>query len=192
MVNQISTLLQLSSDDIVLDLCCGNGLITRQVAEEVKQIVGMDFSAGLINTARTVNHAPNIEYVQANVMTLTASQLSLAEKCYIHESLMYFTPESLSELLQRLTMAGITRIVLAGIPDADKIWDFYNTPEKQAYYHQCEQAQRPHMGHWWLQHELAEVALKCGFQPRFSAEHPALQTAYFRFDCVLEKYPAAI
>ena len=40
--------LELKSDDRVLDLCCGNGMITYGMAQNCQSIVSVDFSEPLI------------------------------------------------------------------------------------------------------------------------------------------------
>ena len=51
-VQNIANVLRLSAKDSVVDLCCGNGLITGQLAPHVKRVIGVDFTPGLIETAK--------------------------------------------------------------------------------------------------------------------------------------------
>ena len=67
---QVSTLisdfaqkLELVSDDLVLDLCCGNGLITSIIASKCKDILGVDFSAPLIEIAQEYHQGVNASYI---------------------------------------------------------------------------------------------------------------------------------
>jgi len=62
-VKNIAKILRLSADDSVIDLCCGNGLITSRLAPLVKNIVGVDFSAGLIAEAEKHSNSQNIKYL---------------------------------------------------------------------------------------------------------------------------------
>ncbi|MEQ1743125.1 MAG: hypothetical protein ABL869_11600, partial [Candidatus Nitrotoga sp.] len=48
-VENTTNVLRLKAKDSVVDLCCGNGLITRQLAPLVEKVVGVDFTHGLID-----------------------------------------------------------------------------------------------------------------------------------------------
>lgn len=69
-VQNLANVLRLNDKDSVVDLCCGNGLITGQLAPHVKRVIGVDFTSGLIETAKTHNSLPNIEYVNSDVLRL--------------------------------------------------------------------------------------------------------------------------
>ena len=58
-VENITEVLRLTSSDSVIDLCCGNGLITRRLAPLVKEVVGVDFTLGLIDAAKRYNSFPS-------------------------------------------------------------------------------------------------------------------------------------
>ena len=47
-VSQICREVHLQEDSIVLDLYCGNGLITKELATQCKSVVGIDFSQPLL------------------------------------------------------------------------------------------------------------------------------------------------
>ncbi len=55
--------------DRVLDIGCGNGALTRDVARKVKSITGIDFSRDNINIANASYNASNIEYIAADATT---------------------------------------------------------------------------------------------------------------------------
>ncbi len=44
LLDPIRDALALSLDDVLLDLCCGNGYLTRRFAENVAKVVAIDFS----------------------------------------------------------------------------------------------------------------------------------------------------
>ena len=69
MVRQVVIALEPAPGDNLVDLCCGNGLVTHAVASFVKKIVAIDFAEHLINAARRFRSAPNIHYVVGDVET---------------------------------------------------------------------------------------------------------------------------
>jgi ubiquinone/menaquinone biosynthesis C-methylase UbiE len=60
-------LIEFSPQDRVLDVGCGTGLITAEIAKLVKQVVGIDFSKNMIENAVTV---PNTRYVIADAIKM--------------------------------------------------------------------------------------------------------------------------
>lgn len=185
MADNVVNLLGLSKVDNVLDLCCGNGLITQRIADRVEHVLGIDYSDALIAVAQASNQASNVNYIVGDATQLDSQQLFGIGKCYIHEALAHFTPETLKSILNSLRESGVKQVVLIGVPDRERIWDYYNTDEKKAYYWQCEQAQRPHMGRWWNKSELQVMADNMGCEVEFYGEPEALPTSYYRFICLM-------
>jgi hypothetical protein len=70
MTGAIAERLDLKSSDVLLDLCCGNGLITSRLAECCRRVVGIDFSEPLLDIARTRPHAGNVVYQLGSVTDL--------------------------------------------------------------------------------------------------------------------------
>jgi len=83
----------LKPTDRVLDVGCGNGHTTRQVAPHVREIVGMDFADEMINRARSVDLAPDckaaVQFVVHSVLDLDVGFMGsfdvvLSERCLIN------------------------------------------------------------------------------------------------------------
>lgn len=66
-VAEIVNLLELNKNDVVLDLCCGNGLLCFGLSEIVNHIIGVDFSETYINNAKTHNSEINIKYFMLDI-----------------------------------------------------------------------------------------------------------------------------
>ncbi|WP_395375614.1 23S rRNA (uracil(1939)-C(5))-methyltransferase RlmD [Marinicella sp. W31] len=65
MIGQALQLLDLSTDDVVLDLFCGLGNFTLPMASQVSKVVGVEGDAGLIERARhnaEINQLQNVEF----------------------------------------------------------------------------------------------------------------------------------
>src|SRR5437016_3366877 len=52
--------LELTSEDRLLELCCGNGLMTLPLAAFVREIRAVDFAQHLINNARRFRQVSNV------------------------------------------------------------------------------------------------------------------------------------
>ncbi len=67
--------LDLRAGHAMLDLCCGNGLLTARLAQRVATITGVDYSASLIDVARARNQPPNVTYLCHDVIGLAQETL---------------------------------------------------------------------------------------------------------------------
>ncbi|OIO55951.1 MAG: SAM-dependent methyltransferase [Alphaproteobacteria bacterium CG_4_10_14_0_2_um_filter_63_37] len=64
--------LALRGDERILDIGCGNGAITAQLAAQVPQgvVVGMDASPAMVALARASHTAPNLSFIQGDAQIL--------------------------------------------------------------------------------------------------------------------------
>lgn len=187
-VENIVNVLRLSTKDSVVDLCCGNGLITRQLAPLVKDVVGVDFTSGLIDAAKRYSGFHNIEYVNSDVLRLDPKYFLGSKKIVMYEALQHFSEEQLSSLLDELSNLGTGSLIFFGsIPNWEKLSAYYDTERKIEFYMQCENEGRPHIGRWWLMDEIERLVSTRGFKSTFLPQEPTLYTAYYRFGVLLEK-----
>lgn len=178
--------LQIDENDVLADLCCGNGLVTERLAKHCHQVIGIDYSNGLIDVARR-NAGTNVRYVHANALEMNWRQLPDVTKVVMNEALQHFSRQQLDQLLAGFSQlpAG-TRVYIGGIPDREKLRDYYDTDEKYAFYLQREREGRPHMGHWWLRQDILDAAAAQRLAVTIRPQKPEMITAYYRFDVLLE------
>lgn len=187
-VENAANVLQLNVKDSVVDLCCGNGLITRQLAPLVEKVVGVDFTQGLIDTAKRYNAFYNIEYVNSDVLSLDSEYFLGLKKIVMYEALQHFSEQQFGILLDELkNLAAGSLVFFGSIPNREKLSAYYDTEKKFAFYMQCENEGRPHIGRWWLMDEIERLVSTRCFKLTFLPQEPALYTAYYRFDVLLEK-----
>lgn len=187
-VNAIVTNLKLTKTDIIFDGCCGNGLITKKISNFVKKVYAMDFSDELIAVAKSINNAPNIEYMVGDVTKIDYEhEFPHVNKFNFYSCVQYLTPDDLDELLRRLSrLTGIT-VYMSNIPDINKIWDFYNTPEKREFFIRSVKEGRYHLGYWYDKTQIKSLSEKYGFRVNFLDIDKRINTAYYRFDVILYK-----
>ena len=61
-LERMETLLDLQPTDSLLDLCCGNGLFTKGLAEKCERVEGVDFSKPLLEVAERDHRRQNLTY----------------------------------------------------------------------------------------------------------------------------------
>lgn len=186
-VSSILKNLKLIRTDVVLDLCCGNGLITKKISEFVSHIYAVDFSEELIEVAKKINNSENISYSVSDASNVNFTEFPEVNKIYIQSCLQYLVPNEAELLLHNLSVLDNIKVYISNIPDTKKIWKYYNTDEKKAYYYRCEREGRPHLGTWWNKTDIERLAVKFGFQVEFIPINPGMNTSHYRFDLLLSK-----
>lgn len=187
-VENIANILQLTIKDSFVDLCCGNGIITKQLAPLVNDVVGIDFTAGLIDAAINYNSFQNIKYINSDVLLLNLKYFSGMKKVLMYEALQHFSQKQFAILLNKLSNLDDGSLVFfASIPNKEKLREYYNTDEKFSFYMQRENQGMPHIGQWWLMDEIETLAIASGFKVTLIPQESTLYTAYYRFNVLLEK-----
>lgn len=189
-VDGLRASLKLCASDYVLDLCCGNGLLTRRYAPFVKHVVAVDYTPGFIDCARQLNQCENIEYINADVLKLSSQSIRDASKVIMYEALQHFTIEEFGSLLGALRdVREGALFFVASIPDRTQLRTYYDTEDKYAFHVRREAEGRPHIGRWWRSEEIERLAATRGFTMTRLEQRPSLYTAHYRFDVLLEKVP---
>lgn len=188
LVADILAHLTISRDDKVLDLCCGNGVITHRSAAHCRSILGVDYSEPLIQVARASYGGDNISYSTGDVRDLSRSITSVTfDKIYMYEALQHLDPLGVRNMLQTLRQSASPNapLLLASVPDEERIWLYYNTPTRRDEYLRRKTEGNEAMGHWWTKAALASIAKESGYQAEFLGQNPILHTAHYRFDVLL-------
>jgi len=190
-VRSVIETLDVRPTDRVLDLCCGNGLIGGAVARCCERLSAVDYSEPLIRVARKYHAIANIEYVYGSVLRLEELPLrdERYDKIYMYEALQHFSETELPELLHQIEYraASNVRILLGSIPDAARLENFYDTPQRQEERRRRIAAGTEAIGTWWRMEDLEQVCRATGFAMRVLRQPPQLHTHHYRVDVVAER-----
>jgi SAM-dependent methyltransferase len=188
LVARLVECLHASPDSSLLDLACGNGLLTHRLASHVRTITAVDYSAPLIATARQRFARANIEYVVGDAVELSHITATY-DGAVLSAALQHFDRTALSRLLRRLrdivTPGG--RVVLADVADRDRIWRFYRGLSGRLRYGRELLSGRPTIGYWWSPARLCQVAGSAGWAVSVLPQPGSWPNHYFRYDAVLER-----
>jgi cyclopropane fatty-acyl-phospholipid synthase-like methyltransferase len=182
----IRTRLEVGSSDTVLDLCCGNGLVTSELAKICGEVLGVDFSPTLIDVARDAHTAPNTTYVcqgASEFLTTPETTGRRFSKILMNGGLQYFKVGDLPVLINgmRNVLSDSGIILLTNVPDLRRKSVFYNTARRKLR-NVWERARgRDQMGTWWDMAMVERVAQNHGLDCRFFVTHSQMAAPY-RFD----------
>jgi SAM-dependent methyltransferase len=185
-LKSISDLLKLNKTDVLLDLCCGNGIVTARLASLCSTVIGIDYSGELIEVAKERNTASNIVYICSSVEDMPDLQLPTtgSTKVCMNAGLQYFTGPMMHRLLvclRRLACVDVT-LLFTAVPDVEKLDIFYNTPERRDEYDRRSAAGNEAIGTWWDRTDLISIFQQEGYDARAVDQNSSLITSHYRFD----------
>lgn len=180
--------LELDTDHSVLDLCCGNGLFSTEMAGRCQSVVGVDFSCKLI--ADMASRAPeNVVGMVADVCEIKFRPESFHRILFAAAIQHFSQPQVIrlfNELASWLKPEGL--LLVADICDARRIWNFYDSQEREAIYFRNTAAGTPVLGTWLDRVWLEKLARYAGFSHTQAYDQPDdYWYAHYRFDLVCRK-----
>jgi hypothetical protein len=191
-VKRIISDLHLSGNDILVDFCCGNGLFTYDLKDHAKQIIGVDFSESIIDTAHKYRSAANITYCVGDVIGFLENFKQqwpgiIPGKYLMNDALAYFTTDELEQVLGYIKDISPQFIfLLRGVPNEDLKWNFYNTEERKAvYYANIAKGDLTNdgLGSWWSPADIENICGKMGLQCVINNQQPPISD--YRMDIII-------
>ena len=183
--------LDLRDDDRLLELCCGNGLITRELSSRCASVSAVDFSEPLIGVARARHQEPNVTYHVMSVLDIAEldSSESPFTKVLMYEALQHLRLRDVEQVLRdvRGLCTESPTIFFGSIPNADrneKFWETVGAGISKTYREAT--GQRDPIGTWYRESELAEICTGLGLSGTRLPQSESLHTADYRFDFRIE------
>lgn len=171
MIEDIVQSLKLTKNDILLELCCGNGLLTYPLSNFSKFVYAFDFAKKMIDNAKRFKNNGNIIYTVGDAKTNFFELFEfegMPNKFLINDSLAYFAQDDLKTILATiLNYSKNFSFYITGIPSEELKWNFYNTEErKKTYLSDVENGDcyNNGMGKWWSIIELKQLAEEYGLE----------------------------
>lgn len=186
--NQIIHMLELKNSDYVIDLGCGNGLVTKEIAPFVSKITGIERNQALYQQACRINDSPNQRFVNKDILDKQAFDEQV-NKVYCYEVVQHLTHQQLELLLinMRTVVPPNVLFFLGGIPEEEKKWAFYDSVERKNSLSKAllDRGNDP-IGTWFFREFFYYLAKKLGIDAVIVEQSPNLYTAHYRFDCLLK------
>jgi ubiquinone/menaquinone biosynthesis C-methylase UbiE len=183
----IAEKLDLQPTDRVLDVCCGNGLLSIRLSQYCSTLTGVDISEKQIQHARQQKHS-NLQFMVGDATTLSQTVQGPFDKINLYFSFQYLdTPtkaqQALTEMASLLTSDG--KILLGDVPQREKLAVFYPKWMDRQKYRLRLLLGRSHMGRFWGAGELVRMAEKVGLATERIEQPKHLPYHAYRCDYLL-------
>jgi cyclopropane fatty-acyl-phospholipid synthase-like methyltransferase len=187
-LNYLTAQLEINPADVVLDLCCGNGLIAQHLAPKCNSVTAIDVSEHLLDQIDIQQHS-NITVKCQDIRSLEFEEHTFS-KIVFYAGVQYFTLQEtvvlFNNFMKWLKPGGI--LFLGDIPDEEKRWTFFNTPEREGVYFDAVLNGRDIVGTWFHREWLKKLGDYSGLRSGLIIDQaPYMIYSFFRYDAKFVK-----
>jgi len=184
----INNLLDVHKDDIVLDFCAGNGLISKFLSDYCTKVIALDISSDLLMQVN-VNQYKNIDLVIKDACEAEFENEQFS-KIIFYFAIQHFNEQEIIALFDKFYkwMKPQGTLFIGDIPDITKIWRFFNTDDRKNLYVDSIINEKPIIGTWYSKQFLRFLGKRTGFSEiRIINQPEILYNSHYRFDIILKK-----
>jgi cyclopropane fatty-acyl-phospholipid synthase-like methyltransferase len=186
-VNSIAEMLEPQPGNSMLDLCCGNGVITRELINRFATVTAVDLSEEFV--AQLGNGLEgNITAFAADARTVQFTENTF-DRILLYAGLQYFSESETVDLFMRMRhwVRNGGSVVIGDIPDASRRWNFFDSPARESAYFEALKGGQPIVGNWFEPGWLKKLAQHAGFASALTKLQPqSFPYQHYRFDIVLK------
>lgn len=185
-LNKIDENFNVKNGDTVLDLCSGNGLLSKHFVSKGAEVTAVDVSKDLLNNIKDYN---KIRTIESDIRLLDFNKNSF-DKIILYAGIQYFDNKETITLLKKmydwLKPNGV--LFIGDIPDYNKLWNFYNTEERQKVYFDNILSETAIVGNWFEPIWFNKLTGYFGFSKgEYIPQNDKLIYSSFRFDFCYKK-----
>lgn len=188
-VHAIKGALGMRPDDVLLDLACGNGVLSHLLFDSCAKYLGVDLSEYLISVAKkNFEVLPNYRFAVQGAAEYVRHEPQperfLKVLCY--GSFSYFSTDDAADVLQLLfeKFSNVQTVFIGNLPDKESAAKF-NKARQPSVEELSDSASQ--MGIWRTRNEFAQLAGDAGWKVRFSTMPAEFFASYYRYDALLSR-----
>lgn len=188
-VNAVIAGLKLCKQDILLDLACGNGALSRMLFDFCSGLVGVDISPYLIEIAnQDFLRAPDYTFIARGIYDYleTEAHPERFTKVLCYASIQYLSDPYLKEMLDILykRFSKVSLVFIGNVPDKERAAFFY---KNRIPSHEELTDPEARIGVWRTKKEIESLAEEAGWRIKFSSMPPDFYLSSHRYDVTLER-----
>jgi len=182
--------LNIEPNDVLLDLCCGNGAITDLIFAKCRGGLGVDFTPYLIEVAKTNFERPPDRLYCLSDACEYAENATHTERftkilCYGAFQCLLESKAAGILLALRRRFANIRCVFLGNLPDLDQAASYFESKGLDVSPVQELRRHDTLLGTWRTEEEVTKLASVCGWRAKISRMPPSYYGARYRFDAIL-------
>lgn len=185
-IEKIQETFIIEKNDKVLDLCSGNGLLSRYFVAKGATVVAVDVSDELLSQ---MNGVLEIQTINADIREVNFENETF-DKIIIYAGIQYLDTKDFLELLIRIykwLKPGGT-VFIGDIPDSSRLWVFYSSDIWRKVYFENLLKDTPIIGYWYDREWFEHITSFIGFDEGIMIpQNSKLINASFRFDFLYSK-----
>lgn len=176
-------------EDILLDLGCGNGALSRYFFPNCSGMLGVDFSGYLIEVAKNnFEKPPAFLFIKGDIVSYVEKEEvpQRFTKALCYGVFPYLSPQDARTLLKTLhrRFLNLSLLFIGNLPDKKKIGAFY--PPETDYKSLINDNTSP-IGIWRNCEEMQELAAETGWTAEFRTMPQGFYAGHYRFDALLRR-----
>ena len=188
-VDAVVSGLDLNRNDILLDLCCGNGALSTLLFKHCKGGLGVDFSEYLISIAnRHFAAPPDQTYILQDVVDFCKNPITphRFSKMVCYGSFSFIETDRAEAMLSLLAsnFPNLERAFIGNYPDRQFMTEFYGDRQIDAG---TDSDPDSPIGIWRTREEFISMANRCGWQATIHKMPQQYYAAHYRYDVILTK-----
>ena len=188
-VGEIKRRLSLQPDDVLLDLACGNGALSRFLFDSCSESLGVDLSEYLVSVAnrhfaRPPRHMFSTQGAAEYVRSESRPERFTKALCY--GSFSYFSTADATDVLRELRerFVNVGTVFIGNLPDRDRKDVFYSKAKPDPAELSDHSSQ---IGIWRSPKEFTALARNADWNIQFSAMPAGFYSAHYRYDVTLSR-----
>ncbi|MCU1492390.1 MAG: Methyltransferase domain [Acidimicrobiaceae bacterium] len=187
-VDSVKQGVRFEDGDVVLDLACGNGALSRYFFDSCSALLGVDRSEYLISVAKqhfekvpryTFLHRDAADYV------MTEEEPERITKAICYGSFSFFSRDDGETVLAGLhdRFVNLRRVFIGNLPDRDRSQLFYGdaAPGAELDDHSAQ------IGIWRTKEQFEQLGHKTGWKLTFGEMPDGFYARHYRYDALLER-----
>lgn len=186
-VNAIRDGLHFKQTDILLDIGCGNGALTKFFFPLCSGVLGVDFSTVLISVAKkNFERAPSFLFIESDMLDYitTENAPNRFTKILCYGAFQYLNYDTAKKVLAHIKnrFINVECFFIGNLPDKDKIKSFY--PPETDYSALVNDNLSP-LGIWRTKSEFAKIGAEAGWKTEFRTMPNDFYASHYRYDVIL-------
>jgi cyclopropane fatty-acyl-phospholipid synthase-like methyltransferase len=179
----------LRHNDVLLDIGCGNGALSRYLFADCSQFLGVDFSRYLISVAKANFEKPPLfvfEESDAASYVDGEPEPDRFTKVLCYGCFSYLTFEDAEHVLRRVRerFSNVTTLYVGNLPDRQLAHRFY---PQELDFRELLSNNTSSIGIWRSKEEMTKLAVASGWNATFYTMPSEFFAAHYRHDAILTR-----